>query len=45
MLSPVKNRSGMTSYGGIIRIRYRVEVRALPLSLSPQAPLFFDYSF
>ena len=30
----------MTSYGGIIRIRYRVEVRLLPLSLQTQAPLY-----
>ena len=30
----------MTSYGGIIRIRLRVEVRLLPLSLPTQAPLY-----
>ena len=33
----------MTSYVGIIRIRLRVEVRLLPLSLHIQAPLhLFD---
>lgn len=31
----------MTSYGGIIRIRFRVEVGLLPLSLHAQAPLYF----
>ena len=35
-----KKSSSMTSYGGIIRIRLRVEVRLLPLSLLSQAPLF-----
>ena len=30
----------MTSYGGIIRIRLRVEVGLLPLSLLLQAPLY-----
>ena len=30
----------MTSYGGIIRIRLRVEVGLLPLSLLTQAPLY-----
>ncbi len=30
----------MTSYGGIIRIRLRVEVGLLPLSLQTQAPLY-----
>ena len=30
----------MTSYGGIIRIRLRVEVGSLPLSLPIQAPLY-----
>ena len=36
----------MTSYGGIIRIRLRVEVRLLPLSLLPQAPLYlFSLSY
>ena len=33
----------MTSYGGIIRIRLRVEVRLLPLSLLTQAPLYLFF--
>ena len=31
----------MTSYGGIIRIRSRVEAQLLPLSPPARAPLFF----
>ena len=39
-MPPVKNPCVMTSYGGIIRIRLRVEVGLLPLSLLTQAPLY-----
>ncbi len=39
-MPPVKNPRVMTSYGGIIRIRLRVEVGLLPLSLLTQAPLY-----
>ena len=43
------NRSNSISYGGIIRIRLRVEVRLLPLSLlttsSPVFILLFDTPF
>ena len=38
--SSCKKSLCMTSYGGIIRIRLRVEVRLLPLSLLTQAPLY-----
>ena len=38
--SSCKKSLCMTSYGGIIRIRLRVEVRLLPLSLLSQAPLY-----
>ena len=41
--SSCKKSLCMTSYGGIIRIRLRVEVRLLPLSLLPQAPLYLFF--
>ena len=37
-MPPVKNPCVMTSYGGITRIRSRVEVRLLPLSLHNKLP-------
>ena len=39
-MPPVKNPYETTSYGGIIRIRLRVEVGLLPLSLLHKLPCF-----
>ena len=43
--SSCKKSICMTSYGGIIRIRLRVEVRLLPLSLlTTSSPVFLFYN-